>query len=73
VDGVRDELLSPSEVCSEYPLFGTVETLADRRWRGFGPDYIKTSPGRAGRVYYRRSAIERWLDQRTVKTAEALA
>ncbi|MDW4904687.1 DNA-binding protein [Streptomyces sp. ADMS] len=64
-----DGLLSPSQVCAEYPLFKTPAALADRRWRGDGPDYIKTSTARSGRVFYRRSAIERWLDERTVTPA----
>ncbi|MGW4033096.1 DNA-binding protein [Streptomyces sp. NPDC004838] len=68
--GVREELLSPARVCEEYPIF-TPAALADRRWRGDGPDYIKTAPGRSGRVYYRRSAIEKWLDARTVQTGAA--
>jgi hypothetical protein len=33
-----------------------------------GPDYIKQSPGRGGRIKYKRSAIEAWLDALTVKT-----
>ncbi|MGY1579758.1 DNA-binding protein [Streptomyces sp. MN13] len=63
-----DDLLPPAEVCKQYPLFSTTQALADLRWRGEGPDYIKTAPGRAGRIFYRRSAIERWLDEHTVKT-----
>lgn len=63
-----DDLLPPVQVCKEYPVFSTTQSLADLRWRGEGPDYIKTAPGRAGRVFYRRSASERWLDERTVKT-----
>lgn len=66
----HDDLLSPAQVCAEYPIF-TTGVLADWRWRGDGPEYIKTSPGRAGRVFYRRSAIERWLDSRTVRTGAA--
>ncbi|MFF3337989.1 helix-turn-helix transcriptional regulator [Streptomyces flavidovirens] len=69
----NDELLSPKQVCSEYPIFGSTSSLAERRWRNDGPSYIKTSEGRAGRVFYRRSAIERWLDERTVQTGGAAA
>jgi hypothetical protein len=32
-----------------------------------GPEFIKQSPGRGGRIKYRRSAIETWLDALTVK------
>lgn len=68
---MQDELLPPKQVCSEYPIFRTPASLAERRWRGDGPDYIKTSPSRGGRVFYRRSAIERWLDERTVSGGAA--
>jgi hypothetical protein len=64
------DLMSPAQVCKEYPIF-TPASLADRRWRGDGPEYIKTSPGRSGRVFYRRSAIEQWLNDRTVRGAAA--
>lgn len=70
---VASELLAPRQVCEEYPIFGTPAALATRRWRGEGPDYIKTSPGRTGRVVYRRSAIEKWLNERTVTTGGAEA
>lgn len=66
-----DQLLSPKQVCSEYPIFGSTQSLAERRWRNDGPDYIKTSEGRAGRVFYRRSSIEKWLDARTVSGGAA--
>jgi hypothetical protein len=67
-----DEYLSPPQVCAEYPVFGTPSALAERRWRGEGPDYIKMSKSRSGRVFYKRSAIEQWLDDCTVmRPAEA--
>ncbi|KKZ74446.1 hypothetical protein VO63_07845 [Streptomyces showdoensis] len=65
---MRSELLNPKQVCAEYPIFGSTGSLAERRWRGDGPAYIKTAEGRAGRVFYRRSDIEQWLDERTVQT-----
>ncbi|MFI2227081.1 MULTISPECIES: helix-turn-helix transcriptional regulator [Streptomyces] len=68
-----NDLLNPRQVCEEYPIFGTPGSLAERRWRGGGPAYIKTSPGRGGRVFYRRSAIEAWLDAQTVQTGGAAA
>lgn len=68
---VSIDLLSPKQVCAEYPIFPTPAALADRRWRGDGPDYIKTSTARSGRVFYRRSAIEQWLNDRTVTPAQA--
>ncbi|WP_097867441.1 DNA-binding protein [Streptomyces sp. rh34] len=66
-----DDVLSSTEVCKQYPLFRNPQALAELRWRGTGPDYIKTAPGRAGRVFYRRSAIEKWLDERTVSGGAA--
>ncbi|MFE7108367.1 helix-turn-helix domain-containing protein [Streptomyces sp. NPDC057575] len=59
-----DELLSPRQVEELYGFH--VQTLANWRWTGRGPDYIKTGPGKGGRIRYKRSAIEKWLDERTV-------
>lgn len=64
---IVDDVMSPSQMCEQYPIFRNPQALADLRWRGDGPDYIKTAEGRAGRVFYRRSAVERYLDARTVK------
>ncbi|MGW3724231.1 DNA-binding protein [Streptomyces sp. NPDC000851] len=65
---VADDVLTPAQVCEQYPNFRNPQALADLRWRQAGPDYIKTAEGRAGRVFYRRSAVERYLDEHTVKT-----
>ncbi|MDH6432602.1 hypothetical protein M2158_001079 [Streptomyces sp. SAI-144] len=67
-----DDFLTPKQVAAEYPALGSTQTLAQRRWMGQGPDYIKTSPGRAGRILYRRSAIERWLENCTVSPRSAV-
>jgi len=69
----NDEWLSPAQVCAEYPMFVSPAALADRRWRADGPDYVKTTPARSGRVYYKRSSIEKWLDERTVTCGGAAA
>lgn len=72
---MSDELLTPKQVSAEYPALCLPQALADWRWRGVGPDYIKTGTGKSGRIFYRRSAIERWLDECTVtpaKTSEVL-
>jgi len=66
-----DELLSPKQVHTAYGF--SAQTLANWRWMGMGPDYIKTTPGKAGRVKYRRSAVEKWLDAQTVQTGGAAA
>lgn len=62
---MTDELLSPKQVQIEYGF--SPQTLANWRWMGMGPDYIKTTPARAGRIRYRRSAIERFLAAQTVQ------
>lgn len=67
----RDELLSPKEVHAEYGF--SPQTLANWRWTGTGPDYIKCSPGRGGRIKYRRSAMEQWLQAQTVRTGGTAA
>ncbi|WP_432090389.1 helix-turn-helix transcriptional regulator [Streptomyces sp. NRRL F-5630] len=68
---MADELLSPKQVRASYGF--REQTLAQWRWMGQGPDYIKTSPGRSGRIKYKRSAIEAWLDAQTVRTGGAAA
>lgn len=59
-------VLTPDEVAAEYGI--AAQTLANWRWMGKGPKFVKTSPGRGGRVKYRRTEIERWLDRQTVHT-----
>jgi hypothetical protein len=65
----KDELLSPKQVRADYGF--SEQTLANWRWTSQGPDYIKTSPGRGGRIKYKRSRIEAWLDARTVSGGAA--
>ncbi|MFJ3719069.1 helix-turn-helix transcriptional regulator [Streptomyces sp. NPDC090057] len=60
-----EELLTPKQVRAVYGF--SEQSLASWRWMGTGPDYIKTSPGRSGRIKYKRSAIEAWLEARTLK------
>ncbi|MFF0076581.1 helix-turn-helix transcriptional regulator [Streptomyces sp. NPDC005494] len=64
-----DELLSPRQVEELYGF--QAQTLANWRWTGLGPDYIKMSPGKGGRIRYKRSAVEAWLDERTVSGGAA--
>lgn len=68
---MAEELLSPKQVRAIYGF--SEQALASWRWMGTGPDFIKTSPGRSGRIRYRRSAIETWLNERTVKAGGAAA
>lgn len=64
-----EELLTPKQVAEEYPF--SPQQLATWRWMGLGPDYIKVTPGKGGRIKYRRSAIEQWLDACTVSGSAA--
>lgn len=66
---MAEEFLTPRQVEGEYGF--RVQTLAQWRWMGLGPDYIKQSPGKGGRIKYRRSAIEAWLLAKTVQTGGA--
>ncbi|MGQ4343704.1 DNA-binding protein [Streptomyces sp. SAS_275] len=68
---MSEEFLSPKQVAEEFPVLGTPSALAERRWRGEGPTYIKTGKGRGGRVFYRRSAIEDFLTECTVTPGRA--
>ncbi|MFJ7242361.1 helix-turn-helix transcriptional regulator [Streptomyces olivaceus] len=56
---VLDEWLTPTEVSRLTKL--SVSTLKDKRWRGTGPRYQKLSPGRGGRIRYRRGDVLNWL------------
>ncbi|MFF8264075.1 helix-turn-helix transcriptional regulator [Streptomyces virginiae] len=66
---MAEEFLTPRQVEGEYGF--RVQTLAQWRWMGLGPDYIKQTPGKGGRIKYRRSAIEAWLLAQTVQTGGA--
>ncbi|KIF69253.1 hypothetical protein HY68_12715 [Streptomyces sp. AcH 505] len=71
---VRDELLTPVQVCENWPsVFPNTQSLAERRWRGTGPAYVKTHPGRSGRVFYKTSAVEKWIDGLTIAGGQAAA
>ena len=59
-------LFSP-QVLSEYVEIPTT-TLAQWRWAGTGPAYVKV--GRM--VRYRRDDVESWLDSQRHETAEAI-
>jgi hypothetical protein len=66
-----DQLLTPKQVHAEYGFHP--QTLANWRWMDTGPAYIKTTPGKSGRIKYRRSAVEAWLNAQTVQTGGAAA
>jgi hypothetical protein len=39
-------------------------TLAGMRSRGEGPEYIKVTPGKAGRVRYWQKSVREWMNAR---------
>ena len=62
---MEDSLLKPTEVASY--LGTSVAALAQQRYQGRGPKFIKT--GRL--VRYRRSDIKAWLDANTHQQTSA--
>jgi hypothetical protein len=57
-----DEMLPPAEVAK---IFHTTEaSLAQMRYRGHGPKFIKVG----ARILYRRSDIRAYLDANTVQS-----
>ncbi|GAA2346774.1 helix-turn-helix domain-containing protein [Streptomyces kunmingensis] len=62
---MAEQLMTPRQVQAEYGI--APQTLANYRWQGLGPAYVKTTPGKSGRIKYRRSAVESWLDAQTVQ------
>lgn len=55
----EDDWLTPREVAELTRV--AVSTLKDRRWKGTGPKFTKLSPGRGGRIRYRRRDVEAWM------------
>lgn len=66
----QDEILTPRQVEDEGEWPFSRAQLTAWRLMGLGPDFIK-GPGKNGRVFYRRSAIERFLDESTVSHGRA--
>lgn len=62
-----DELLKPPTVSDMVKL--APRTLSDMRWKGTGPAFIKLSPGKGGRIRYRRRDVESWLQERAVRSS----
>lgn len=54
-----DEWLTPAEAAELAKL--SVRTLSDKRWKGTGPRFTKLSPGKGGRIRYRRGDVLAWL------------
>ncbi|QKW10871.1 helix-turn-helix domain-containing protein [Streptomyces sp. NA04227] len=47
------------------------QTLANWRWQGIGPTYVKLTPGRGGRIRYTRASVDAWMREREVDTGVA--
>lgn len=59
---------SPAEVA---PVLGTTEAgLAQMRYRGTGPKFVKVGAGHRGRVLYRWSDVRAFLDANTVQRTD---
>jgi hypothetical protein len=62
------QYLTPQEAASSIPGM-TVTLLAQLRFRGMGPVFLKPTPRK---VIYRKSDLDKWLaDSARVTTAEA--
>jgi len=55
-------VLTPKEAAEL--LHTTTNALANQRWRGIGPPYIKAGK----RIYYLLDDVNGWLDDHRVKT-----
>ncbi|MCC3653215.1 helix-turn-helix domain-containing protein [Streptomyces sp. S07_1.15] len=64
---MKSEKLTPAQAAAEMGV--SPQTLANWRWQGIGPAYIKLTPGRGGRIRYTRAAVEAWLRERTTGAA----
>ena len=61
----RTSTLSPAEAATRLGVESS--TLANWRWNGSGPAYLKVG----GRVRYRLSDLADWLDQQTRTSTSA--
>jgi hypothetical protein len=69
-----EDLIPAAEMPTLFPGT-TLQTWAGRRFRGTGPVYIRVGGSKyGGRIYYRRSDIEAWLeDNRYTRTDTPVA
>lgn len=58
MDSTLETLLTPAQVATYLGV--TCGTLAQWRWKGIGPRWVKLSRGRAGRVRYDHAAVIAW-------------
>lgn len=64
-----DEALSSAQAAAMLGIKAT--TLEVWRCKGKGPRFTKLSPSKQAGVVYRRSEIERWLNERTYTSTSA--
>ena len=57
---MKDQLLTPKEAAAYCRV--SLSWLANKRWRGGGPDFVKNGQI----VLYRLSALDSWLEAHTV-------
>jgi len=55
-------LLTPQQTADRLHL--AVRSLEGLRRRGTGPEFIKISGGRSGRIYYPEGCVETWIASR---------
>ncbi|WIB76798.1 hypothetical protein DEJ28_14220 [Curtobacterium sp. MCPF17_002] len=66
-----DELMRPEDVVAATRGTVSLGSLAQRRYKGLAPAYLKPTPRT---VLYRRSVVEAWLEEsERTSTAEASA
>ncbi|MFA3877591.1 helix-turn-helix transcriptional regulator [Streptomyces sp. MMCC 100] len=56
---MSEATLTPAELAAELGV--STKTLMNWRWQGTGPRYVKLTPGRSGRIRYRRRDVNAWL------------
>lgn len=71
--GVVDHGLAPQEWWTPRETSAYVrvaeKTLANWRSSGYGPTFTKRSPGRGGRILYRRRDVEDWMNDQAASAA----
>lgn len=57
---MADVKLTPRQLAEELDV--STQTLANWRWAGVGPQYVKLGTARNAPIRYRRTAVDAWLD-----------
>ncbi len=68
--GWLDEVASPAE--TSHITNVPVKTLESMRSRGGGPPFVRLTPGKRGRVGYRRRDLFEWLATRVRRSTSDL-